>query len=588
MKTTYNGTYTEVNELQHQEGVVELKQHLKEYVLQDSFFRANFLSGARFLKTLKDSNILTIDEVIESNDEVSIVCKNQGFQQLGVFLENSVQMKDSFLVELISKMLNCLDSLHKNSIYHQGLNPNSFVVDSHGDVKLTLFGTLEHRLYHHFPVIGNENPSIQNAIRFYSPERKENYGVVNQSSEYYSFGLIIWYLLCVQRNLSSHRDLVLSFPDFSFTGSIWDKVLEACLNEDPKKRPKSVKEILDLLPFFAKESIKNEPIEIIDEFAKDDDRLNEIIIYNYNESLYNIQIDDKPLEKFKFNIIGNELKILVDLDSTIKIYLSSEKNKLFVKFNTPESRKYYLPEGIDVKNVKQSNYSLKFLGLGLVSLVIICLMIVYYINSSGSVSHNGLRQNPPIGMELNDTMFSDVLLEKGYQMNNTFYRYNNNQLEFSEDTTKTKKWIRYNSENKQDLLNLFFVLKPVDGYPYSNVKIENRIREYYKLIDAGSPLDSLSNFFEPVLDVYFNNKNVQNTYVTNEIKNVLAYNKTQHEILKKSLKINRFRDSVQVFFTFNYFKTSKYYGITEKKNNITSQITFSKKLKIATLTNINK
>jgi serine/threonine protein kinase len=252
MKTTYNGTYTQVDELQSSEGFLILKQRLKDDVLKDSFVRANFLSGVHFLKTLKDSNLLTIDDVIESNEEVSVVCKNLGFHQLGVFLEDTSQLKDSYLVELISKMLNCLDSLHKNSIYHQGLNPNSFVVDAKGNVKLTLFGTLEHRLYHHLPAIGNENPSIQNAIRFYSPERKENYGVVNQSSEYYSFGLIIWYLKCVQLNLANTTDLVLNFPDYSSTGSVWDEVIEACLQDDPKKRPKSAKEIIGFLPVVEK------------------------------------------------------------------------------------------------------------------------------------------------------------------------------------------------------------------------------------------------------------------------------------------------------------------------------------------------
>ena len=79
MKTTYNGTYTQVDELESLEGVLILKQRLKDNAMQDSFVRSNFLSGARFLQTLKDSSILTIEEVIDTSEEVSILCKMMVF-----------------------------------------------------------------------------------------------------------------------------------------------------------------------------------------------------------------------------------------------------------------------------------------------------------------------------------------------------------------------------------------------------------------------------------------------------------------------------------------------------------------------------
>jgi serine/threonine protein kinase len=385
MKTTYNGTYTQVDELESTEGLVILKQRLKDDVLKDSLVRANFLSGAHFLKTLKDSNLLTINEVIESNEEVSVVCKNSGFQQLGVFLEDSSQLKDSYLVELISKMLNCLDSLHKNSIYHQGLNPNSFVVDAKGNVKLTLFGTLEHRLYHHFPAIGNENPSIQNAIRFYSPERKENYGVVNQSSEYYSFGLIIWYLLCVQRNLSSHRDLVLSFPDFSITGSIWDKALEACLNEDRKKRPKSAKEILALLP---KVDEGNTVLKPKNEEIPASPKKVTISFFNYNSFHHEIKVDGNSLENYKYQISGRKLTIEVEEGVEFQVFMKKDGSFL-TSFTSSKRWQYTLPGNFDeVKqplNKKESSYSVITIIVAII-LIFLSILIFTIIRNGNDVN----------------------------------------------------------------------------------------------------------------------------------------------------------------------------------------------------------
>jgi serine/threonine protein kinase len=384
MKTTYNGTYTQVEELESSEGIFFLKQSLKDTALQDSFVRANFLSGARFLQTLKDPHLLTIDEVIETNGEVSISCKNEGYHQLGVYLSGCDHLKDEFLVELIKKMLRCLDSLHINSIYHQGLNPNSFVVNSKGNVKLTLFGTLEHRLYHHIPIVGNENISIQNAVRFYSPERIVNYGVINQLSEYYSLGLIMWYLKCVQINLSNHTDLLLNFPEFSFTASIWDKVLEACLQEDPKKRPKSSKEIFSLLP----------KIEKGNKFVshnEDDDTSPEnkviVIFYNYNPFLHEIKVDDNGIEYYKYHVEDNRLIIHVGARSNLAIY-SKKNGSLLDSFNSSKRWLYSLPAAIveepsDQAKIKPTKSPNLLIGFVLVFLLIITII---FINRKNNIS----------------------------------------------------------------------------------------------------------------------------------------------------------------------------------------------------------
>ncbi len=320
MKTTYNGTYTQVDELQNPEGKFMLRQKLKENVLKDSFVRSNFLSGARFLQNLKDSSLLTIDEVIDTSEEVSIVCKNDGFQQLGVYLETQSQLSDAFILELIQKMLRCLDYLHQNSLFHQGLNPNSFVVNKQGEVKLTLFGTLEHRLYHHLPAIGDENPSIQNAMRFYSPERKINYGAINLASENYSFGLIIWYLKCVQLKLANTTDFVLNFPEYSSTGSVWDKVIEACLQDDPKKRPKSTTEIAGFLPKV--------------DFPK------LFIIRNFDRSRYRVTVNQQ--EQPTSYITDSELKVAISTEFVVVEIIDKQTNSVVQTHDTRLSKTHVM------------------------------------------------------------------------------------------------------------------------------------------------------------------------------------------------------------------------------------------------------
>jgi serine/threonine protein kinase len=320
LKTTYNGTYTQVDELESLEGILILKQRLKDNAMQDSFVRSNFLSGARFLQSLKDSSLLTIEEVIETSEEVSIVCENDGFQQLGVYLETQSQLSDAFILELIQKMLRCLDYLHQNSLFHQGLNPNSFVVNKQGEVKLTLFGTLEHRLYHLLPAIGDENPSIQNAMCFYSPERKVNYGAINLASENYSFGLIIWYLKCVQLKLTNTTDLVLNFPEYSSTGSVWDNVIEACLQEDPKKRPESTTEIAGFLPKV--------------DFPK------LFIIRNFDRSRYRVTVNQQ--EQPTSYITGSELKVAISTEFVVVEIIDKQTNSVVQTHDTRLSKTHVM------------------------------------------------------------------------------------------------------------------------------------------------------------------------------------------------------------------------------------------------------
>lgn len=248
MKITYNAIFTEVYEIQTIEGRNYLKQSLKNNVINDNFIRTNFLAGARFLQTISDTSFLTIHEIIDNEDEASIVSINDGFMQLGIFLLTKNSISDYEMLKIVKKILFCIGTLHDYGLFHQGLNPNSFVINDKGEIKLSFFGILEHRLYDKFPIVNEENFAIQNAIRFYSPERNSNFGEINALSEYYSIGMIIWFIKCIQMKLINPSQSLLKFPDYHNTGSSWDLVIESCLKEDPVKRPKSILAILSLLP----------------------------------------------------------------------------------------------------------------------------------------------------------------------------------------------------------------------------------------------------------------------------------------------------------------------------------------------------
>jgi serine/threonine protein kinase len=524
MKTTYNGTYTQVIELETTEGKILLKQQLKEHVIHESFVRANFLTGARFLQTIKDSTLLTIDEVIETSDEVSIVCKNDGFQQLGVYLATQNQLSDAFLVELIKKMLAGIDTIHKNSIFHQGLNPNSFAINQKGDVKLTLFGTLEHRLYHHIPSVGKENPSIQNAIRFYSPERKEKYGAINLESEYYSIGLIIWYLKCVQLNLANTKDLVLNFPEYSTTGSVWDKVIEACLQKEPKKRPNSIKKIIELLP------VVEEPISapLIDDFPE-------------------------PPTNEPQNTPPNQ-------DETINTIppISNKKNKILVF-------------GIILLSLIFFGYFLFNAGRP----------IEKYVDP-----HPGTVASVPEGYSIVDTAFNSALTKEGYTINNEIqWRYYNGTWEKCEVNNSNCIWKKVDDPAYIKWLdNYFFKKINTNGYRHSEKEVKDFIISYYQFLDKSIELNRLGDFFEPLLSVYYSSKNIYSSYAVSEISNALNSHSVKHELNPNTFNISYSPTSATVQFKLLYSKKNKYNGQTSTVT-VNSCVVVSNNLKILSIYN---
>lgn len=547
MKTTYNGTYTQVEELESSDGIFFLKQSLKDTALQDSFVRANFLSGARFLQTLKDPHLLTIDEVIETNGEVSISCKNEGYHQLGVYLSGCDHLKDEFLVELMKKMLHCLDSLHINSIYHQGLNPNSFVVNSKGNVKLTLFGTLEHRLYHQIPFIGSDNSSIQNAVIFYSPERKINYGAINQASEYYSLGLIIWYVLCIKQNTLLNSDSFLDLPPYVNTGSIWDSLIEVCLNEEPKKRPKSFIALSELLPKLVveKKSVPRKNIVLPPKPADLSSKIVHVKLYNYNYFNADILIDGVELANIKHRMEGRTL--ILEASDTSEVQIYNKETKLLIKsFNCSNRLEFSFPGVFDeiTKSPSPSANIFLLLIFGIVVLLLLVWGYNTYLNKDKNaedpsdietVDGPAFAMIPPDGYFIIDTINNDLLRNVGKMVDGEKWRFKDEEWErFITDKSNSINgiWKKDNSQ-KVKLLEYYFELIEL-------VESEGELPENYAIIEGNDLL--LYSKGKQTLDGYFYR------YVNNR------WYRKEEERWKKLVSFADYKDVLESYF-INYSQT---------------------------------
>jgi hypothetical protein len=439
------------------------------------------------------------------------------------------------------------------------------------------------------PAIGDENPSIQNAMCFYSPERKVNYGAINLASENYSFGLIIWYLKCVQLKLANTTDLVLNFPGYSSTGSVWDNVIEACLQEDPKKRPKSAKELLSLLP----------PIENIEQHLKKKTTIiNEpqqpqkkvlISLFNYNTFQHQIKVDGKGLEWFSNWTEDRKLVIQVCEGNEIQIF-SLENSFLIHSAKCINDYEFYLPELNDQKNVINQipiNTNKKTIENIAIVIVIVILGVIFYRSGNHTKyndTHSGNLMEIPDGFILSDTLFSSVLTKEGYQLKTgERWRYNNGEWEKCELVKSQCEWKKIQDESfKKYLDDFFFRRVNQNGYKFNDKEIKLFIFNYYRFLDKGDRINELQNFFEPILIRYYESKYASYRYVYNEIASVLNQNTVNHDINKNSIFIDFFPDSAVVRFKLIYNKTSKF-DASYKSAPVSVSLVLSKNLKISSI-----
>ena len=498
MKITYNGTYTQVEEYQNSEGTLILKQRLKESALNNSTLRSIFLSGARFLQTLKDPNLLIIDQVIETNDEVSITCINPGFQQLSIYLSSISNSTENQFSSLIIKMIDALNSLNKKSLFHQGLNPNSFVVDALGDVKLTFFGTIEHRMYHQIPFIGSDNSSIQNAVIFYSPERKINYGAINQASEYYSLGLIIWYVLCIKQNTLLNSDSFLDLPPYVNTGSIWDSLIEVCLNEEPKKRPKSFIALSELLPKLVVEKKLSPKKNIVlpPKPAASPSKIVHVKLYNYNYFNADILIDGVELANIKHRMEGRTL--ILEASNTSEVQIYNKETKLLIKsFNCSNRLEFSLPGVFDEIKKSRSPSSNIFLLLIFGSVVLLLLVLGYntYSNKDTNaedpsdietVDGPSFEMIPPEGYDIIHPRYNDLLRNVGYMVDGEKWRFKDGEWEkFITDGSNSINgiWTKDDSQKVKLLENYFELIELIEL-----VESSGELPEGYYIIQGNDSL----------------------------------------------------------------------------------------------------
>lgn len=141
-------------------------------------------------------------------------------------------------LEMIAQVCKALDYAHKNGVIHRDIKPANILVDRQGNPRVADFGIAQ--------IVGTPESEItasdlvMGTLAYMSPEQKVSSTNVDQTTDIYATGIIIYEILTGKKpmgrfKLPSELDPAL--------GAEYDNLVQKCLAQEPKDRFQSAEEL---------------------------------------------------------------------------------------------------------------------------------------------------------------------------------------------------------------------------------------------------------------------------------------------------------------------------------------------------------
>ncbi len=158
-------------------------------------------------------------------------------------------------LEMIVQVCKALDYAHKNGVIHRDIKPANILIDRQGNALVADFGIAQ--------IVGTPEAEmtssdvIMGTLSYMSPEQKISSANVDQTTDIYAVGVILYEILCGKKPLGRFK-----MPSEINTdlGTGFDKVITTCLAQDPSERYQTAVELKDaLLDVMGGGRVKTDP-----------------------------------------------------------------------------------------------------------------------------------------------------------------------------------------------------------------------------------------------------------------------------------------------------------------------------------------
>jgi serine/threonine-protein kinase len=210
-------------------------------------------------------------------------------------------------LDMIAQVCKALDYAHKNGVIHRDIKPANILIDRQGNPRVADFGIAQ--------IVGRPDSEmtssdvVMGTLAYMSPEQKISSTNVDQTTDIYAIGVIIYEILLGKK--PNGRFKLPSELDASIDPA-FDGVIEKCLADDPKDRFQTAVELKDAL------------LEIVGTFRRSEEPSGDTYSLNDGES-------ESFIGKCRYMDTIKETKfsstILVEHRVTKKLYVIKKHSK---------------------------------------------------------------------------------------------------------------------------------------------------------------------------------------------------------------------------------------------------------------------
>jgi len=283
--------------------LAENVHHKKRYALKilpdqlgkDANFRKRFFDEARVMSELNHAGIVRVHHMGEHDGVYYLVMDYvQGPEGKPCSLHAKLaqspnrRLDEKTALACVSEICEALAYAHKRGIIHRDIKPANILVTKDGHFSITDFGLAKaigadfimSQIHSTMASLGDQHTIVSNTERregqdthktarpdtkashrpsgstgilgtydYMAPEQREPGSVVDQRSDIYALGVMIYRILTGKRPVGMTKPPTRIVKALS---PVWDQIVEMCLEEDPSERYQNAEALLqDLSPMLA-------------------------------------------------------------------------------------------------------------------------------------------------------------------------------------------------------------------------------------------------------------------------------------------------------------------------------------------------
>jgi len=166
-------------------------RHLAPQLAQNRKYRDLLIRGAEALVKLKHDNIVRTYELVEKETDIFLVMEYVDGQTLDDVIRNQAPMPEKDALSLCKDILKALNYAHSKRVIHRDIRPSSIILGKDGRAKIMDFGLVIMAGGARWTKTGKAT----GASRYMSPEQVAGAKLLDQRSDIYSMGVIIYEML---------------------------------------------------------------------------------------------------------------------------------------------------------------------------------------------------------------------------------------------------------------------------------------------------------------------------------------------------------------------------------------------------------